>query len=51
VTNIYATPERPALAVRPTLCVYASGVFGRSRLITTSTCGMSIPLQKQRNWL
>lgn len=43
VTKLIATPPRPARAVRPTRCVYSSGSFGRSQLMTMATSSMSSP--------
>lgn len=43
VTKLMAIPPRPARAVRPTRCVYSSGSFGKSQLMTMATSSMSKP--------
>lgn len=43
VTKLTAIPPRPARAVRPTRCVYSSGSFGMSQLITMATSSISSP--------
>jgi hypothetical protein len=42
-TKLNAMPPRPARAVRPTRCVYASASSGKSQLITIATSAISNP--------
>ncbi len=42
---VIAIPPLPALAVRPTRCMYSLGTNGTFSLITRSTVGISKPLE------